>query len=78
MIPEPLTKLGHAVFGLLSALSVLVHPVLTVLAFLLFVIYELNEEWHLHDEMYEELREFGYGFSVGLCIMLASFWLGLL
>lgn len=70
-IPEALTKIGHGLFGFLSALSVVVNPTLTVIGFLLFMAYELNEEWHLHDEAYEELREFGYGFAIG---MLALLW----
>jgi hypothetical protein len=70
-IPEPYTQLGHAIFGLLSALAVKIHPVLTVVAFLLFTIYELDETYHLQDEAYQELREYGYGFGLGLLILLA-------
>jgi hypothetical protein len=77
LIPEPLTKLGHGLFGFLCALSVLVHPVLTVVGFVLFVVYEFDEYFHLSDEAYEELREFGYGFAVALCLLIASRFIGL-
>jgi len=70
MIPEPLTKLGHGAFGLLMALIVLFEPVLTVVGFILFLIYEFDEEWHLHDEAYEEIREALYGFSAGVILLL--------
>jgi hypothetical protein len=69
-IPEPLTKIGHAVFGFLSALSILVHPILIVISFALFLVYELDEEWSLCDEAYEELREYGYGLAPGLVFLL--------
>jgi hypothetical protein len=69
-IPEPLTKIGHVAYGFISALSVLVHPILPALAFTLFLFYELDECFHLHDEAYEELREYGYGLSLGLIILI--------
>jgi len=70
LIPEPLTKLGHACFGFLCALSVLVNPVLTVVGFVLFVVYELDEYFHLNDEAYEELQEYATGFAIGIVTLL--------
>jgi hypothetical protein len=78
LIPEPLTKLGHALFGFICALSVLVSPVLTVVGFVLFVVYELDEYFHLSDEAYEEIREFGYGFGAGIFLLLLLRFLNLI
>jgi hypothetical protein len=33
-------------------------------------VYELDEEWHLNDEAYEELREYGYGFGAGMLVLI--------
>jgi len=76
MIPELLTKIGHAAFGFLCALAALVNPTLTVVGFLLFVLYELDEEFHLSDEAYEELREYGYGLAVALFFLLLLRFIG--
>jgi len=70
LIPEWLTKIGHALFGFISTLAVLVHPVLPALSLALFIVYELDEEWHLNDEAYEEIREYGYGASLALLTLL--------
>ena len=70
MIPEPLTKIGHAVFGFISTVAVLINPVLPILSASLFVIYELDEYFHLHDEAYQEIREYLYGVSAGLILLL--------
>jgi len=78
LIPEPLTKIGHGLFGFLCALSVLVSPVLTAVGFILFVLYELDEQFHLNDTAYEELSEFGYGFAVALCLLIALRFIGLI
>ncbi|MEM4976174.1 MAG: hypothetical protein QXT64_02495 [Desulfurococcaceae archaeon] len=59
----------------MSTLSVIVHPVLPVLALIAFVIYELNEEWHLSDKAYEELAEFMAGMFVGMVMLLADKYL---
>jgi hypothetical protein len=73
-IPEPLTKVGHALFGFASTLAVLIHPILPALSAALFLVYELDEEWCLSDEAYEEIREYLYGVSAALLLILAR-WL---
>mgnify|MGYP006977942666 CR=1 FL=1 len=69
-IPEPLTQIGHMAFGFISTLAVLVNPVLPPLAAALFLIYELNEEWCLGDEAYQEIREYLYGASAALTLLI--------
>ncbi|MEM4570939.1 MAG: hypothetical protein QXE66_06495 [Desulfurococcaceae archaeon] len=67
-----LTTLAHVLFGFISTLSVIVHPVLPVLALIAFVIYELNEEWHLRDEAYDELAEFMAGMFTAMIMLLVD------
>ncbi|MEM4469199.1 MAG: hypothetical protein QXS32_09055 [Candidatus Nezhaarchaeales archaeon] len=51
------------------------HPVLPTLALIAFIVYELNEEWHLRDEAYEDLAEFMAGMFVGMVMLLADKYL---
>ena len=69
-IPEPLTKMGHALFGFTSALAAAVNPIFFPTSAALFVIYELNEEWGLGDEAYEEIREYLYGVSAAYLLLI--------
>ena len=64
--------LAHVTFGFLASVSVLISPILTVINFLIFLIYELDEEWNISDEAYEELREYGFGFGLGTVVMLIT------
>ena len=64
--------LAHVTFGFLASVSVLISPVLTVINFLIFLIYELDEEWNISDEAYQELREYGFGFGLGTVVMLIT------
>ena len=73
-IPEPLTKIGHAVFGFTSTLAAMINPVFLVTSAALFVIYELDEEWSLSDEAFEEIREYLYGVSAALLLLLARWF----
>jgi hypothetical protein len=66
-----LCSISHFLAGLLSSLAAAVSPVLTVVGFIVFLIYELNEEWKLSDPAYEEIREYGAGFFLGVAILLA-------
>ena len=71
-IPEPLTQIGHVLFGFISTLAVLTHPILPVISAALFVLYELDEEWCLSDEAYEEIREYLYGVTAALGYLLVT------
>jgi hypothetical protein len=70
MIPEPLTRIGHALFGFLCALATQVNVALSIIGSILFLIYELDEEWRLGDEAYEEIAEFLYGFAAALTLLV--------
>jgi len=74
-IPETLTKMGHALFGFASTLATLIHPVLPALSAALFLVYELDEEWCLSDEAYEEMREYLYGVAAALLLIMARWFM---
>ena len=65
-----LEDMAHFTFGLLSALSVAIHPALTVIAFLIFIFYELDQDFRLSDYAYEEICQYGFGFGFGIVILL--------
>jgi len=69
-IPELLCRVAHAFFGFLCVLAVLISPVLTVVGFLIFFTYELNQQWRKDDWFDEEMKEYGVGFSVGVIMLL--------
>jgi len=72
-----LTDLAHVVFGFLTVLaSVYVHPVISVIMFVTFIVYQLDEEWHLEDESYEDIREYGIGLGIGVVVAIAIKILG--
>jgi len=72
MIKDILYTLAHIVFGFLASVSVLISPVLTVVNFLIFLVYELDQEWTISDNAYQELREYGFGFGLGTIVMLIT------
>jgi len=65
-----LEDLAHFTFGLLSSLSVVISPVLTVISFLIFIFYEFDQDYRLQDYAYQEICQFGFGFGVGIIILL--------
>jgi len=65
-----LTFTAHFLFGLVAVLVITIHPILTVIAVVLFIIYELNEDLHLKDGAYEDIKEFIYGFILGCMLLL--------
>ena len=62
--------LCHTIFGIFTVLAVMVHPVLSVIFFLTFVLYELDEEWNVGDHAFEEMREYGVGLVIGLMVVM--------
>jgi len=55
-LPEPLCKLAHVIFGILTILSAELCTVLPIIFFLTFTLYELDEEWNIGDHAFEEMR----------------------
>jgi len=66
-----LTDLAHVVYGILTVFAaVYLHAVVAVIMFATFIIYQLDESWHLEDESYEDIREYGIGLGIGAALAL--------
>ena len=65
-----IATIAHFTFGIMSALSVQVSPVLTLISTILFILYEMDEEWRLSDPAYQEIREFSAGFGLGIVLLI--------
>ena len=68
-----LTDIAHVVLGVIVAyIAVLLSPALAWLITTVFIIYELDEDWHLSDKAFQDIREFLIGLSVAATILLLS------
>lgn len=56
----------HYLAGIVTAMGCLVHWSLVLGGIILFVCYEVNEDWHWGDEAYRDILEFMIGFFVAL------------
>jgi len=67
---EKLCILSHVVAGFLSCIAVIISPVLTIIGFLIFTLYEVNQQFHKDDFFDEEMLEYGIGFFLAITILL--------
>jgi len=65
-----LGRLAHFLAGLVSALAVEIHWALTLVGFLVFLVYEGDEEKVLGDALFQEMLEYGLGFYAGATLLL--------
>ena len=70
MVWEKLCILSHVVAGFLSCIAVIISPVLTIIGFLIFTLYEVNQQFHKDDFFDEEMLEYGIGFFLAITILL--------
>lgn len=56
----------HYVAGVLTVLSAFISPALVIAGVLLFIFYELNQDWHIKDSAYHDLREFMVAFFIAV------------
>jgi hypothetical protein len=68
---------AHVVAGFLAALATVWYPVLGVVATLLFLVYELDEQWHLSDVAYEQILEYSIGYYLGITVAITLKILGI-
>jgi len=67
-----LTDIAHVVYGILTIFAATyLHAVAAVIMFATFVIYQLDEQWHIEDESYEDIREYAIGLGIGATLALA-------
>jgi len=61
------TDLAHILYGILTVFAPIhIAPIMAAL----FVIYELDEEWHLNDEAYRDISEYMLGIAIGVILWL--------
>lgn len=65
-----LTFLSHFVSGMLTAAMSIYSVVLAILMFLVFLIYELNEDWHIKDEAWRDILSYGLGIYLMAVVFL--------
>ena len=75
---EKLCILSHITAGFLSCIAVMINPVLTVIGFILFTLYEVNQQFHKDDFFDEEMLEYGIGFFLAITILLFVVFSGIL
>lgn len=56
--------------GIITILSVLLSPPISILLFAGFMIYELNEDWHISDQAFRDILEYCIGMYACAFIML--------
>jgi len=69
-ISMKITSLAHYIGGLIAALVGCYYPALSALATLLFIVYEVDEDWHLNDKAFRDIREYLIGFFAGIILLL--------
>ncbi len=62
-------KITHFLAGFLTACVSQINAVLSVLMFLIFIIYELDEDWHLSDQAYIDIRDYAAGLYAAATII---------
>jgi len=64
-ISNILTKIAHIIFGFLTVFA----PIhISIIMFLTFIIYELDEDWKISDDAYKDIREYGIGLALGVLV----------
>ena len=59
------TSIAHYMFGFVAALVSFRNPLLGAVLVFLFVVYEVDEDWHLHDRAFRDIREALIGMVIG-------------
>lgn len=61
---------AHYIAGILICLSSSISWVLPVIGTAMFLVYEIDEDWHLYDQAYHDILECMLGFFVAVGIFL--------
>jgi hypothetical protein len=60
-IRKVLYSVAHFFGGIVTGVVSRVNPILAILMFITFIIYELDEDWHLNDNAYKDIFEYMVG-----------------
>ena len=61
---------AHYIAGILIAVSCLVSWTLPIIGAIMFLVYEVDEDWHLHDKAYHDILEAMLGFFLAVVGLL--------
>ena len=64
------TDIVHVMLGFACGFSLLFFPLVSIMVYMQFVIYEILEWEMIHDKVYNDLKEFGIGFAIGLIVSI--------
>ena len=64
---------SHFFCGVITILSFLLNPVIPMILFFTFMIYEVDEDFHISDEAFIDIREFGYGAFLTAVILISYY-----
>ena len=65
-----LADLGHMLLGVLIIVLTKVNPLASILLFTSFIIYELDEDWHISDQAYNDILELMVGMVISSIVYL--------
>ena len=65
-----LTDLSHVLLGVLIIVLTKVNPLASILLFISFIIYELDEDWHINDNAYGDILELMLGMVISSIVYL--------
>ncbi|RLE86796.1 MAG: hypothetical protein DRJ67_06325 [Thermoprotei archaeon] len=65
------TQIAHFIGGCITAIASVGHPLLSILLFLSFIIYEVNEDWSLSDGAYKDILVYTLGLYIAAIFLLA-------
>jgi len=54
----------HFIGGVITALAAIKAPVLGLVIAIVFLVYELNEDWHIRDEAFKDIRAYLVGLFI--------------
>ena len=54
----------HFIGGVITALAAIKAPVLGFIMAIVFLVYELNEDWHIRDEAFKDIRAYLVGLFI--------------
>ena len=66
----------HILAGVISALSANVHPSFPFITSMLFIAYELDQDWHIKDGAYKDIVEYVVAFFLATAVLSTLRFLG--
>ena len=67
----------HFLAGLITGLAALLgYGILAALLFLVFIIYELDQDWHIKDKAYKDIRAYAAGLYTVAALEVIRWLLG--